>query len=141
MLLILIICMLALCGESWETNKSSSFKKVDIYNIVKETFLTDKGYSKELSKHVSQEVFDKTNIYKAYDTNRAEFTKPLNINFSLKEVSQNKANDLIYVKMIYSIEIKDSQNKIVGGSKDIPITFTVENKDSNLYIMKKEEPA
>ncbi|MPN31756.1 hypothetical protein SDC9_179231 [bioreactor metagenome] len=38
-------------------------KYVDVYDIVKETFLTDQGFSDELSKHITREVFDKTNIY------------------------------------------------------------------------------
>lgn len=43
--------------------------------------------------------------------------------------------------MIYSVGIRDSQNKVVGGSNDISIIFTVENKDGDWYITKKEEPA
>ncbi|WP_279289922.1 hypothetical protein [Clostridium botulinum] len=43
--------------------------------------------------------------------------------------------------MNYSVEIKDSQNKVVGGSWDIPIIFTAKIKGNDWYITEKEEPA
>jgi len=132
-MVILFICTFTSCGKS--------NKEVDIYNVVKEVFLTDKGYSNELSKHISQEVFEKTNIYNAYPVNSTEYKRPFKIDFSLKEDSQNKVNNLVYVKMIYSVKITDSQNKVVGGSWDVPITFTVENIEGDWYITKKEERA
>ena len=116
-------------------------KKVNIYNVVKEAFLTDKGYSDELSKHMSQEVFKTINIYNAYPVNSPDYTKPIKVKFSLKEDSQNNENSVVIVKMTYSITITDSQDKIVGGSSDIQITFTVENIKNEWYITKKEEPA
>lgn len=61
---ILFICVFTSCGK---TNNNNTIKEVDIYNVVKEVFLTDKGYSNELSKHVSKEVFEQTNIYNAYN--------------------------------------------------------------------------
>ncbi|NMM63633.1 hypothetical protein HBE96_13310 [Clostridium sp. P21] len=136
----LIAFMLALtsCG----TNKtSSSNKKIDIYNTVKEAFLTDKGYSDELSKHMSEDVFKRTNIYNAYPVNNPEYKKPFKVDFSLKEDSQSVKKDIIYVKMTYSVSIKDSQNKAVGGSWDIPITFTVKKTETGWYIIDKHEPA
>ncbi|MBZ9608909.1 hypothetical protein G9F73_013980 [Clostridium estertheticum] len=122
-------------------NKNSNIKYVDITSVVKEAFLTDNGYSNELSKHISQEVFKQTNIYNAYPVNSADYKKPFKVDFSLKEDSQTKKNDIVYVKMIYSVYIFDSQNKSVGGSKDIPITFTVKNINGEWYITEKEEPA
>lgn len=113
----------------------------DIYSVVKEAFLTEKGYTDELTKHMSREVFEKMNIYSAYPVNSAEYKWPLKVDFKLKEVSQEGVSDIVYVKMMYSVNITDSQNKDVGGSVDIPITFTVKNSDSNWYIINKEEPA
>ncbi|WP_275541227.1 hypothetical protein [Clostridium tetani] len=43
--------------------------------------------------------------------------------------------------MIYTVEINDSQNKTIGGSYDVPITFTVKNENGNWYIISKEEEA
>lgn len=127
------------CGKN---NKSNDNKKyVDIYNVVKETFLTDKGYTNELSKNISEEVFKKTNIYNAYNVNNPDYKKPFKVDFSLKEDSQNKVKDIVYVKMIYSVKITDSQNKVIGGSSDIPITFTVKIMGNDWYITEKEEPA
>lgn len=40
-------------------------------------------------------------------------------------VIKKKINNIVYVKMNYSVEIKDSQNKVIGGSRDIPMTLTV----------------
>lgn len=122
-------------------NKNSNIKYVDITKVVKESFVTDKGYSKELSKHISQKVFDQINIYDCYPVDSSDYKKPFKVDFSLKENSQTKEKDIVYVDMIYSVYIFDSQNKTVGGSKDIPITFTVKNVNGGWYITAKEEPA
>ncbi len=114
-------------------------KKIDIYNTVKETFLTDKGYSNELSKRASEDVFKSTNIYTTFNLNNPKYNKPVKIDFKLKEESQNKKKNLIFVKMIYSAKITDSKNNIIGGSSDVPITFTVKIQNGNWYIISKEE--
>jgi hypothetical protein len=137
-MLIVFISVFTSCGKS---NVGSNTKTVDIYNVVKEAFLTDKGYSDELSKHMSQEVFKRINIYNAYPVNSPEYKKPFKVDFSLKEDSQNVEKDIVYVKMVYSVRIKDSQNKDVGGSLGIPITFTVKKSGNEWYIIAKEEPA
>ena len=124
------------CGKR---DKDSGIKEVDIYNVVKEVFLTDKGYTDELSKHVSKDVFEGTNIYGIYDVNSIDYTRPFDVEFSLKEDSQNKKKDIIYVKMTYSVIIRDSHNKTVGGSSEIPITFTVKKTGSDWYIVEKYE--
>ena len=74
------------CGKS---NTSDNTKNIDIYNVVKEAFLTDKGYSDELSKHMSEEVFKKINIYNNYAVNDSEYKKTFKVDFSLKEDSQD----------------------------------------------------
>jgi len=61
--------------------------------------------------------------------------------FSLKEDSQTKKGDVIYVKMVYSIKIMDLQNNLISGSTHIPITFTVKNINGEWYITEKEEDA
>jgi len=130
------ICIVTSCGR---INKNINIKYVDINNVVKEIFLTDTGYSKELSKHISSEVFKQTNIYNVYNVNDHDYKKPFKVDFSLNEVSQTKENNIVYVKMIYSVEIFDSRNKVIAGSWNVPITFTVKNIDSDWYITKKEE--
>ncbi len=137
-MLMVFISVFTSCGKS---NTGSNSKTVDIYNVVKEAFLTDNGYSNELSKHMSQEVFKRINIYNAYPVNNPEYKKPFKVDFTLKEDSQNVKKDIVYVKMTYSVTIKDSQSKIVGGSLDIPITFTVKRTGNEWYIIEKEEPA
>ncbi|MGO5073383.1 hypothetical protein ACTQ4K_05410 [Clostridium sporogenes] len=62
-------------------------KKINIYDIVKETFLTDKRYSNELFKHVSENVFKSTNIYTTFNLNNPKYNKPVKIDFNLKEKS------------------------------------------------------
>ncbi|ACA53779.1 hypothetical protein FDC45_02480 [Clostridium botulinum] len=56
------------------------------------------------------------------------------------EDSQKKINDIVYVKMNYSVEITDSQNKSIGGSRNIPITLTVKITGDSWYIIE-EKPA
>lgn len=136
-LCIFFLYILTSCG----TSNNNSTKVVNIDNVVKETFLTDKGYSEELSKHVSERVFKYTNIYNVYDVNEPEYKKPFKVDFSLKEDSQSVKKDIVYVKMTYSVMIKDATGKGIGGSKDIPITFTVKMTGTNWYITDKYEPA
>ena len=100
--------------------------------------ITNKGYSNELSKHMSQEVFRTTNIYNAYPMDNKKTYK---VNFSLKEDSRIKIKGIVYVKMTYSVEIMDSNNILVGGSSHIPIKFTIKNIKGEWYITDKYEPA
>lgn len=136
--LIPLILMLMSCTKS---NINKDNKIVDIYDVVKEAFLTDKGYSTELSKHVSEKVFKYTNIYNVYSVNDPKYIKPFEVDFSLKEDSQEAEKDIVYVKMTYSVTIRDSKGKDVGGSKDIPITFTVKKTESDWCIIDKYEEA
>ncbi|WPC39657.1 hypothetical protein [Clostridium sp. JS66] len=135
-MLIVFISIFTSCGKN---NTDNNSKAVDIYNVVKESFLTDKGYSDELSKHISQEVFKHLNIYTTYPVNNPEYKRPFKVDFSLKEDSQSVKKDIIYVKMTYSVSIKDSQNKAVGGSWDIPLTLTVKKTVNGWYIIKEEQ--
>jgi len=113
------------------------FSGASTYNVVKEAFLTDKGYSNELSKHMSQQVFKGINIYNAYDVSKPAFK----VDFNLKEESRVKIAGTVYVKMTYSVKIINSNNILVGGSSNIPITFTVKNIKGEWYITEKDEPA
>lgn len=133
--LVMFVFLFISCNRSTLNNKY-----VDIYDIVKKAFLTDKGYTDDLSKYMSNDVFRKINIYNAYPVNSPEYKKPFKINFDLREVSQIKDKDIIYVKMIYSVDIKDSQNKTIGGSHNT-ITFSVKKDGNAWYIFEKEEPA
>lgn len=140
-LLIIFLVFISIFTSCTKVAKPNPTKYVDIYNVVKEAFLTDKGYSNELSDHMSQQVFKTTNIYNAYNVNSPSFRKPFKVDFDLKENSQNKKNDVIYVKMTYSVTIRDSRNKIIGSSLHVPITFTVKTIEKEWYITQKEEPA
>jgi hypothetical protein len=125
------------CSKTSTIDSDKSYTKyVDIYDVVKEAFLTDNGYTNELSKHISPEVFKHTN-YKLYQVDASKHQK---INFSLNEVYQTKENDLVYVDMIYSIDIIDANGKNVAGSRNIPITFTVKTTGNDWYILGKYEP-
>ncbi|MFT8314624.1 MAG: hypothetical protein ABF633_10330 [Clostridium sp.] len=106
---------------------------------MKRAFLIEDGYSNDISKHMSQKVFNETNIYNIYDVNDTKYKRPFEVSFSLKEDSQKKINDIIYVDMTYSVSIVDSQNKIVGGSWRIPIKFTIKTVNNTWMIINKYE--
>lgn len=114
-------------------------KYVHIYDTVKEAFVTDKGYSKELSRHMSEKVFNSMNAYKTYAVDDKKYKAPFKIKFSLKEKSQSKKDNAVYVNMIYSIDVRDSENKEVGGSWHIPVIFTVKQVKGEWYITHKYE--
>jgi hypothetical protein len=93
----------------------------------------------EIAKHVTKEVFNKTNIYNAYPVNSPEYKKPFSVDFSLAEISQKKDSDTVKVEMIYSVIVTDYNRKTVGGSRDVTITFTVHMVDGGWIITNKEE--
>jgi hypothetical protein len=138
--IVFILCLSIMSTYAYTKFMPGWFSGSDTYTVVKEAFLTDKGYSDELSKHMSQEVFKRINIYNTYNVDSPDYKKPFKVDFSLKENSRFKVPGIIYVKMIYSVEITDSQNKAIGGSRDIPITFTVKNINGEWYITEKYEP-
>ncbi|MDO0824144.1 hypothetical protein [Desulfosporosinus nitroreducens] len=137
--MILIGFIILTQGACGKLAKTEARKYIEINEVVKEVFLTDKGFSDELAKHVTKEVFNKTNIYNAYPVNSTEYKKPFSVDFSLAEISQKKANDILKVEMIYSVVIADYNRKIVGGSRDVTITFTVQMVDDGWIIIDKEE--
>jgi len=136
----ILICSLAYYGKSINIPEDGD---VSIYNVVKEVFLTDKGYTNELSSYVSKEVFDHTNIYNCYAVNSSEYKKPYKVYFKLQEVSrkQGDEDDIVFLNMKYSVQIWDSKNQMIGGSMDIPITFTIKYTNGSWYIINKYEPA
>ncbi|KOF56515.1 hypothetical protein AGR56_06995 [Clostridium sp. DMHC 10] len=134
-LILCVICIILFmaCGKD--------NKYVDIYNVVQEAFTTDKEYSNELSKHISEKVFNHINVYKVYAVNDKKYKEPFKVDFKLKENSQSKIFNTVYVQMTYSVKIKDSENKEVGGSWNVPIKFTVKKVNGAWYINDRyEEP-
>ncbi|HVJ49091.1 hypothetical protein [Desulfitobacterium sp.] len=133
--------VLLMTRTACSTGASKDVKYVDIYYIVKDAFLTDQGYTDEMAKYMAQDVFNRTNIYKAYRIEQRGIKKPLNIDFSLKEISQKKQGDKVSVYMTYSAFIYDADHKLIGGAKDVQIIFIAQIKDNGWYIVQKEETA
>jgi len=134
----IILCLGIMSTYAYTKIMPEWFSRSDTYNLVKEAFLTNKGYTNELSKHMSKQVFKRTNIYNAYDINHK---KTYRVKFNLKEDSRIRVAGIVYVKMTYSVKVMDLQNNLVGASSNIPITFTIKNIKGEWYITEKEEPA
>lgn len=140
LIIIFALILILLSYGIYSINSKSNH--IDIYSIIEEAFLTETGYSDEISSCMTEEVFKGINAYYCYGlNNRDDIKKPFKIEFSLKEDSQKAKKDIIYVQMTYTIKIWDSNNKLVGSSKDIPITFTVKKTGNEWYIIDKYEPA
>ncbi|MBX4260915.1 hypothetical protein KTC96_07105 [Clostridium estertheticum] len=135
----IILCLGIMSTYAYTKIMPRWFSQSDTYNVVKETFLTNKGYSNELSKHVAPQVFKRTNIYSGYgDLNTKKTYK---VDFSLKENSRIRVAGIVYVKMTYSVKIMDLQGNVLGGSEHVPITFTIKYIKGEWYITEKEEYA
>ncbi|MBU3101848.1 MULTISPECIES: hypothetical protein [Clostridium] len=132
----IILCLGIMSTYAYTKIMPGWFSQSDTYNLVKEAFLTNKGYTNELPKHMSQQVFERTNIYNAYPVNNKKTYK---VDFSLKENSRIRVAGIVYVKMTYSVKVMDLQNNLLGGSSNIPITFTIKNIKGEWYITEKEE--
>ncbi|MBU3178840.1 hypothetical protein KPL47_21245 [Clostridium estertheticum] len=63
----IILCLGIVSSYAYTKFTPKWFSSVDTYNVVKEGFLTNKGYSNELSKHMSEQVFKRINIYQYED--------------------------------------------------------------------------
>lgn len=113
----------------------------DIYKVIRDAFLTDKGYTGEVTDHMTRALFEKINIYNTYPVNGIEYKLPLKVYFILQEVSQDRVNEMVYVRMVYSFKIVDSQNKTISEVTHKSVTFTVENANANWYVTGKEEQA
>lgn len=150
-----ILCMICIfpltsCGENSTIKNNPQpkiinvdkpfVKYVDIYDVIKEAFVTDKEYANGFSQHMTERVFKYTN-YKKFPVHIPKFIKPFKIDFSLKEIYQTKDNEnnLIYVDMIYSMKVIDANNEIVGGGLNIPVTYTVKLTDNGWYIIDRYE--
>ncbi|MCB2358733.1 hypothetical protein [Clostridium estertheticum] len=88
----IILCLSIVSSYAYTKFTPKWFSSVDTYNVVKEGFLTNKGYSNELSKHMSEQVFKRINIYQYEDLNRK---RPYKINFTLKEDSRRYKNGVV----------------------------------------------
>ncbi|MGJ0906601.1 hypothetical protein ACR764_03655, partial [Clostridium botulinum] len=62
-ILILIIPILFIYYPKVYNKVNNINKYIHVYDVVKEAFITEKGYSNKLPKHISEEVFKKINIY------------------------------------------------------------------------------
>ncbi|KOR24715.1 hypothetical protein ND00_21620 [Clostridium sp. L74] len=57
--MVLIISILFICFKKVNTRVNNVNKYISIYDVVKEAFITEEGYSNKLSKHISKEVINK----------------------------------------------------------------------------------
>ncbi|MBU2702274.1 hypothetical protein Ga0466249_003401 [Sporomusaceae bacterium BoRhaA] len=116
-------------------------KYVDISDVIKEAFTTDKGYTGEISKHISKDMFENIHYKYACMSHPDEFKKPIKIDLSLKEIYQTKdeENGLIYVDMIYTIYYTDATGKEIGGGEGIHVTYTVRLDKSGWCIIGEYE--
>ncbi|GMA98226.1 hypothetical protein [Pelosinus sp. IPA-1] len=125
--------------DTQNINYGEYTKYVDIYDVVKEAYVTDNGYTK-FSKHMTEDVFKYIN-HTSYKEKANKRAQPLKINFELREIYQtkDKENNLIYVDMIYSLVIADANGEIITGAGNAHITFTVRVDENGWYILNKYE--
>lgn len=57
--IISILFILFICFKKVNTRVNNVNKYISVYDVVKEDFITEEGYSNKLSKHISKEVFNK----------------------------------------------------------------------------------
>lgn len=138
-ILCITICFVFIFSSCGKSAKNNYVNDKDVYNFVKQAFLTKNGYTKEISEHMSEQIFNNINIYKMY--NDPKYKKPFKVDFSLKQSSQEEKENLIYINMIYSVRIRDAQNKDIGGSWNVPVKYIVKQVNNTWYIFEKEEEA
>jgi len=116
--------------------KSSQHHYVDINNLVEEAYTTDAGYNSEVAKHMSLDVYKKSNINEIFKTEYPSKKADLVI----KELNQHKYDGDIYVYMKITLYIRDKiTNKVISAGIDIPVVFKVTNKDGQPFLADKIE--
>ena len=132
--IIIILCLSIVGSYAYIKFTPKWFSSADTSKIVKEGLLTNKGYSHELSKHMSPQVFKRINIYTYEELNKKRTYK---MDFILMKNSTSYKNGSVYVKMVYSLKIMDLQNNQIGpmsGSEGVTNTFVVKNIKGVWYI-------
>jgi len=112
-------------------------KYIDINDLVNKAYTSSKGYDSDIAKHMSKDVYNKSNSYSAYKD--FECKKPIKLSLRLTEINQHKINGKVYVYMKYDFDVLDANGKSVSGSRDIPVVFTVTETNKNLYIENVQE--
>lgn len=120
------------------SNRSDSKNHyVSIDNLVSEAITTRSGYTDELSKHMSKNVYLKLNVYALYDKD-SDNSDSIKVSLTLNEVNQHKKNDEIFVYMICDRHVTDQNGNTLLSGK-IPIIFTVIYKEDQIYIKDAQE--
>lgn len=134
-LVIIIVVFAALLSIRILTN-SSQHHYVDINNLVKEAYTTNAGYNSEVVKHMSLDVYKKSNINEILKTEYPAKKADLIIN----EVNQHKYDGDVYVYMLITLYVKDKiTDKVISAGIDIPVVFKVTNKDGQPFLADKVE--
>jgi len=107
---------------------------VDISSLVKKAYTSPGKYDFNMEKNFSKEVYDYSNIYGNKSLHKGQIKILLNLN----EINQHKINSKIFVYMICSIEVRDTNGKIIMGSSDDPVVFTVTQTSGKLYIERAQ---
>lgn len=112
-------------------------KYVDINDLVNKAYTSSKGYDSDIAKHMSKDVYNKSNSYSAYKD--LDYKKPIKLSLRLNEINQHKINGMIYVYMKYDFDVLDANGKSVAGSRGINVVFTVTETNGNLYLRNAHE--
>ena len=129
-LLIITVVVITIAFNYISVNNHNKY--VDINSLVKKAYTSTGEYDFNMAKNFSKEVYDYSNIYGNKSLHKGQIKILLNLN----EISQHKINNKIYIYMICSIEVRDTNGKIIMGSWNDPVVFTVTQTSGNLYIEK-----
>ena len=101
---------------------------------MKEAYINPNEYDFNMAKNFSKEVYNYSNIYRNKSIHKGQIKISLNIN----EINQHKINNKIFVYMICSIEVRDTNGKIIMGLWDDQVVFTVVQTNDKLYIEREQ---
>ncbi|CAB1249121.1 hypothetical protein LN736_17110 [Clostridium sp. WLY-B-L2] len=105
---------------------------------MKKAYTTNDGYTKEISKHMSKNVFNKTNGFKVFKGN-SKYKKPYKITFfELKQDSRKIRLNKIYIYMRDSISVSDYNNKEIGGYRNGLVKYTIKKINNTWCITDSE---
>jgi len=107
---------------------------VEIYNLIKYSFLTNNSYNECLSRYISKDIFEGINKSHFFD-DKIPSKKKLKL-YMLFSICNFK-NGIVWMR--YTFERKDLKNSVISGSYDVPMKIYIRREEWHWKIVKKEE--
>lgn len=111
-------------------------KRLDIDCIIYDIYTMKNGYSTNISKYISKDLFDTINLYNLYSNTHG---KDITVDITMNERKQKKIFNTIYIYKNINTKVLDENDDVLFRNLNIPVIFTIKLKDNCLFIEEINE--